>query len=238
MHGAGPARTTVLADAGVLAPADPGDPLVAAVEQVGGGQVDPGRTVDVDPGVVGGLVVPRPAERHERRPALPQPDGLRVAEVGVGDDERVDGRGPQQVVVPAQVVLFLADREQQDVVARAARRLHERVHEPVHRGVRRALLGRAELEADQVRGAGPQVTSRPVGRVAQLLDRLLHAGQGVGAQQVGVVDGVRDGLARDARSLGDVRERRRRDGITDRHRPTSPLAARLDRSKPGRGQHK
>ena len=44
VHGAGPARTSVLTDPGVLAPADPGDPLVAAVEQVGGGQVDPGGT--------------------------------------------------------------------------------------------------------------------------------------------------------------------------------------------------
>ena len=238
MHGLGPARTPVLADAGVLAPADPGDPLVAAVEQVGGGQVDPGRAVDVDPRVVGGLVVPRPAERHERRPPLPQPDGLRVAEVGVGDDERVDGRGPQQVVVPAQVVLVLADREQQDVVPRTARRLHERVHEPVHRRVRRALLGGAELEADHVRGAGAQVAGGPVGRVAELLDRLLHARQRVGAQEVGVVDGVRDGLARDARALGDVGEGRRRDRVTDRHRPTSPRRTGLDRSKTGRGQHK
>ena len=47
----GPARAPVLADAGVLAPADPGDPGVALVEQVVGGQLGAGGAVDVDPGV-------------------------------------------------------------------------------------------------------------------------------------------------------------------------------------------
>ena len=77
--------------------------LVAAVEQVGGGQVGPGRTVDVDPGVVGGLGSShgRPKATNGARRSL-QPGGLRVAEVGVGHDERVDGGGAQQVVVPAR----------------------------------------------------------------------------------------------------------------------------------------
>ena len=44
-------------------------------------------------------VVPGPAERDERRPPLVEPGRLRVAEVGVGDDERVDRGGAQQVVV-------------------------------------------------------------------------------------------------------------------------------------------
>ena len=97
---AGPARPPVLADEGVLAPADPGDPRVARVEQVVGGQLGAGGAVDVDPRVGGLGVVPRPAERDERRPPLAQPGRLRVAEVGVGHDEGVDGGRAEQVVVP------------------------------------------------------------------------------------------------------------------------------------------
>ena len=46
--------------------------------------------------------VPRAAERDERRPLLGEPGGLRVAEVGVGDDEGVDRGRAQQVVVAAR----------------------------------------------------------------------------------------------------------------------------------------
>ena len=89
----------VLADHRLLAPADPGDPLVPAVEQVVGGELGAGGAVDVDPRVAGVGVVPGAAERDERRPPRLQPGRLRVAEVGVGGDEGVDGGRAQQVVV-------------------------------------------------------------------------------------------------------------------------------------------
>ena len=173
-----------------------------------------GRAVDVDPGVGRVGVVPRPAERDERRPLAGQPGGLRVAEVGVGDDEGVDGGGAQQVVVAADRVVRRTG-EQQHVVAAVTGGLHERVDEAVHRGVGGALLGRVELQADQVAGAGAQVAGGAVGRVAQLGDRVLDAGERVGTQELGVVDGVGDGLPRHAGPLGHVGQRRRR----ERHAP-------------------
>ena len=58
-----------------------------------------------------------PAERDERRPLLGQPGGLRVAEVGVGDDEGVDRGRAQQVVVAADGVVVVAGEEQHVVAA-------------------------------------------------------------------------------------------------------------------------
>ena len=156
-----------------------------------------------------------PSSSHGRpnatngRPLLAQPGGLRVAEVGVGDDEGVDGGRAQQVVVAADRVLVVA-REEQDVVAGLLAGLDERVHEPVHHRVGGALLGRGEAEPDQRGRAGAQVARGPVGRVAELGDGLPDPLEGVGTQQVGVVDRVGDRLARDAGALGDVGEGRRR----------------------------
>ena len=202
-----PPGPTVLADAGVLAPPDPRDPLVAAFDQVAGGQLGAGGTVDVDPGVAGIGVVPRAAEGDERRAPLAQPRGLRVAEVGVGDDEGVDRGRAQQVVVPLERVGALPG-EEQHVVAGLARGPDQGVHEAVHRGVGGALLHGAEPQPDEVGGAGAQVARGTVGQVAELVDGLLHAHEGVGAQQVGVVDRVGDGLARDTGARRDVGEGR------------------------------
>ena len=239
VHRAQPAGAAVLADRGVLAPADPRDAGVAAVDEVLGGERGAGGAVDVDPHVAGLVVVPRPAEGDERGALLAQPRGLRVAEVGVGDDEGVHGRRAQQVVVAADRVLVVA-REEQDVVARLLARLDQRVHEPVHRGVGGALLGGGEAQADQGRRAGAEVAGGAVGRVAELGDRLAHPLEGVGAQQVGVVDGVGDRLARHPGALGDVGEGGRRDRqrapgpvLVARH---DPLPIALDRSN--RGEHK
>jgi hypothetical protein len=67
--------------------------------------------------VAGGRVLPRPAERDERDPVLLEPGGLRVAEIGVGDHERVDRGRADQLVVPDHRVV-LVGREQQHVVPR------------------------------------------------------------------------------------------------------------------------
>src|SRR5262249_13676278 len=155
----------VLADPGVLAPADPRDPVVSALDQVRGGDLGAGGAVDVDPRVLRPEVVPGSAEGDERRLPLGEPGRLRVAEVGVGDDEAVDGGGPQQVAVPGQRVGGVAG-EEQDVVARVAGGLDQRVDEPVHGGVGGALLGGADPHADQVGGAGAQVARGAVRRVA------------------------------------------------------------------------
>ena len=66
-------------------------------------------------------LVPGPAEGDERRPALLEPGGLRVAGVGVGHHEGVHGGRAQQVVVPGDRVVGVAG-EQQHVVAGARRR--------------------------------------------------------------------------------------------------------------------
>ena len=76
-----------------------------------------------------------------------------------------------------------------------------------------------------------EVAGGPVGRVAEVVDGLQDPGQGVGAEQVGVVDRVRDGLARDARTLGDVGERGGATGSLLVMRPAGPLGA-LDTSPP------
>ena len=211
---AAPAGTPVLTDPGVLAPADPGDPGVTSVEQVLRGQGDPGGAVHVDPGVLGLGGVPRPTERDERRPPGLEPGSLGVAEVGVGDHERVDGGGAQELVVPRDRVVALAG-EQQDVVAGRSGGLDQGVHEAVHGGVGCALLRRREAQADQVGGAGAQVAGGAVGRVAEVVDRGLHPLQRRRAQQLGVVHRVGDGLARHAGALGDVGQGRR---LTHRNR--------------------
>ena len=65
----------------------------------------PGAAVDVDPGVAA-----RPGSSQGRpnatngTPRSAQPGGLRVAAVGVGDHERVDRRGAQQLVVRRRLV--------------------------------------------------------------------------------------------------------------------------------------
>ena len=133
VHRAAPAGAPVLADAGVLAPADPGDPLVAARRAGGRWRASaPARAVDVDPGVAAprGRPTAGRTPRTARRRWL-EPGGLRVAEVGVGDDEGVDGGRAQQVVVAVERVVVVAG-EEQHVVAGLARGLHQRVHEAVH----------------------------------------------------------------------------------------------------------
>ena len=146
--------------------------------------------------------------------------------------------GPQQVVVPAQVVLLLADREQQDVVARTAGGLHQQC-------ANRSIAAFAVPS-----WAG--LNLRPI-RCEERVRRLRAARLGespsssiASCTRANVSERNRSGLLmafetvrrETPRALGDVRERRRRDGIADRHRPTSPLATRLDRSKPGRGRRK
>ena len=74
---------------------------VCPVGEVVDGEHDAGAPVDVDPRVGGAGAVPRAAEGDERHLLLLEPRRLRVAAVGVGDDEGVDGRRAQQVVVPA-----------------------------------------------------------------------------------------------------------------------------------------
>jgi hypothetical protein len=132
------------------------------VEQVVGRELGAGGTVHVDPRVRGVGVVPGTPERDERCALAGQPRGLGVAQIGVGHDERVDGRGPQQVVVRPDRVLGAAG-EQQHVVAGLTGGLHERVHEAVHRRVGGAFLGRVELQPDQVAGAGAEVARSTVG---------------------------------------------------------------------------
>ena len=83
-------------------------------------------------------------------------------------------------------------------------------------------------------GAGAQVAGRPVGRVAQRLDRALHPLEGVGAQQVGAVEGVGDRLATDPGALGDGGQRRPGTAGTGvpayRRRRSATCSAPLDRS--------
>jgi hypothetical protein len=126
---------------------------VPLVDEVGGRQLGAGSAVDVDPGVRGLGVVPGAAEGDERRAALVEPVGLRVAEVGVGHHERVDRGRAEQVVVAGQLVLGVArlrPGEQQHVVAGRAGRLDQGVHEPVHLCVGGALLHGLDRQADQV----------------------------------------------------------------------------------------
>jgi hypothetical protein len=87
---------------------------------------------------------------------------LRVAEIGVGDDEGVDGGRAQEVVVPADRIVRRTG-EEEEVVAALTGGLDQGVDEPVHRGVRGALLGGVELQPDQVAGAGAQVARSTVG---------------------------------------------------------------------------
>ena len=88
--------------------------------------------------------------------------------------------------------------------------LDEGVDEPVHHRVGGALLEGRHPQADQVAGPRPEAPRGPVGLIAELVDRVLHPGQGVGAQQVGVVDRVGDRLPGDAGQLRDVCQGRRR----------------------------
>lgn len=121
---------------------------MVALEQMVGRQAGACRPVDVDPGMGGLGAVPRPPERHERRATFGQPGGLRVAEVGVGHDEGVDGGRPQHLVVSRDRILT---RDQQHVMAGLGGGLHERVHEAVHHRVGGALFCPAESQSDQAR---------------------------------------------------------------------------------------
>ena len=118
VHPVEPAAAPVLADERALLPAHPGDPGVAALDEVVDGLHHAGPAVHVDPGVPGGRLAPGPAERDERHAALGEPGGVRVAAVGVGDHEGVDGRGAEQLVVPVGGVVLGVGAEQQHVVAR------------------------------------------------------------------------------------------------------------------------
>jgi hypothetical protein len=152
--------------------------------------------------VRGVRVVPRAAEGHERRAHAAQQLGLGGAGIGVGDHERIDRGGAQELVVPVERVVDVAG-EQQHVVAGPGRGLDERVQEAVHQGVAGALLRRLEAQPDHVRRAGAQLARGAVGRVAELGDRRLDALQRVLAEQLRVVQRVGDGLTRHSRALGD-----------------------------------
>ena len=78
----------VLADERALLPADPGDPGVAALDEVVDRELDTGAAVDVHPGVPRRGLLPGPAEGHERHAVLGQPGRVRVAAEGVGDARR------------------------------------------------------------------------------------------------------------------------------------------------------
>ena len=162
------------------------------------------------------------APRSWRKP------GLRRPGVGVGDDEGVDGGRAEQVVVAVERVVGVAG-EQQHVVTGARGGLGQAVQEPVHQRVAGALLGLLEAQPDQVRGAGAQLAGGPVGRVAEPVDHRLHPDEGLGPQQLGVVQRVGDRLPRDARGVGHRGKRRR-------HRVARPLyvgpAARLAHGTP------
>ena len=195
VHAVDPPAAPVLSDVRRLLPAHPRDALVSPVGEVVDGEHDPRATVDVDPRVGGAGLLPGAAEGHERHLPLLEPLRLRVAAVGVGDEEGVDGRRAQEGVVPVERVAHVLGGEQQDVQAGLLAGLDQRVQEPVHEAGGGALHGGLEAQPHEVGGPGAEIASRAVGRVAQRLDRALHALQGVGAQQVGAVQGVRDGLA-------------------------------------------
>src|SRR5690606_21356091 len=101
-------RAAILPDPRILVPAHPRDPVMTPVEQVSGGELGAGGTVDVDPRMprqpTGSRleVVPGSSEGDERRPPLLEPGGLRVAEVGVGDHEGVDRGRAKQILIARQ----------------------------------------------------------------------------------------------------------------------------------------
>ena len=103
VHPVDPAAAPVLADERALLPADPGDPLVAALDEVVDREHRPRRGRRRRPTGAGPRAPPRAGRtpRTARRARL-EPGGVRVAAVGVGDHEGVDGRGAQQLVVPVE----------------------------------------------------------------------------------------------------------------------------------------
>ena len=93
---------------------------------------------------------------------------------------------------------------------------HDRVGELREVGV--AEVG--DDEADHAGPAGAETPGREVGAVAEFGDRALDLGAGRVAHVRVVVDDVRDGFDRDARSCGDVVHR-------DRHASPPPAGSRL-----------
>src|SRR5690606_34230739 len=88
VHGSGPTRVAIVADARTLRPAEKSDPFMARREQVPGRLGGAGGAVDIDPRVVT-QAAPRATERGERNARLRQPRGSSVAVMGVGEDECV-----------------------------------------------------------------------------------------------------------------------------------------------------
>ena len=87
---------------------------------------------------------------------------------------------------------------------RCVRLLAERVQETVEHGSRDAVDDRSETDADGRALPGAQSPRAGVRVVAELADRGLHALARLGPHDVGGVEHVGDGLARDAGERGDI----------------------------------
>jgi hypothetical protein len=155
------------------------------------------RAVHIDPQVRGvGDVVGSPgaSERHERDAPLDQPAGAGVAVEGARDDDGVDVSPVAQIAHPPDLLLRRPRRVQHDPQAPLSRALGQGVHEPVEDDARDPARVGVEMHADGRAAARAQAARRGVGRVAQALDRVLHALSRLLADDGGRVDDVADGL--------------------------------------------
>lgn len=180
LQGAFPARGPLVSGAGAARPAEEGDPHVAQADEMVDRGVGAGGVVDVDP-VADLPPRPHPPEGGERHAAPGEPRLPGVAVRGAAEYEAVDVVGVQQFLVRLQQPGPGGGGEQQDAMVSLVRGLGERVQKVIeHRG---GGTGRHGLDAvaEEFAGAGAQGLRGAVGAVAEGVDGLTYALQGVGA---------------------------------------------------------
>ncbi len=126
--------------------------------------------VNVDPRMVPGSV-PRAPERHARNPSSGEIGRAFVAGVRSGQDEAVDVPAIDEFVVGGDLIVVGVGRVEHEAVVEFDGRGSECVQETVEDGITEVGL---DPQPEHPRAARAQLLGRPMGPVAQRLDRRRH----------------------------------------------------------------
>jgi len=127
--------------------------------------------------------------------------------VGAGQDKTVEIVRGEELLVGGDLGGVADRRVEHHAVAGHRCRVGEAVQEAVEHRAVDAVAGRLDAHRDELGPPGAHLAGGLVDPVAEGRDRLAHPFPGLGADDLGRVDHVRDGLAGDPGPLGDRGDR-------------------------------